>query len=121
MTQCRQVLGRRGAGGDQQQPDDAHGLLRVVAAVSDAVGRGRDELQARGTSDRPCAARRAGRATRRAIMISAPSVMPSSGETKMKIAVLMMPGASSGAVPALAIVAPIMPPISACDELDGMP
>ena len=54
-------------------------------------------------------------------MIRAPSVMPSSGEMKMNIAVLMMPGASSGAVPALAIVAPIMPPISACEELDGMP
>ena len=47
--------------------------------------------------------------------------MPSSGATTMKVAVLMMPGASSGPVPALAIVAPIMPPISACEELDGMP
>ena len=55
------------------------------------------------------------------IMISAPSSMPSSGETKMNAAVLRMPGASSGPVPALAMVAPIMPPISACDELDGMP
>ena len=54
-------------------------------------------------------------------MISAPSVMPSSGEMKMNAAVLKMPGASSGPVPALAMVAPIMPPISACDELDGMP
>jgi hypothetical protein len=33
------------AGRDQQQPDDAHGLLRVVAAVTDAVKRGRDELE----------------------------------------------------------------------------
>ena len=54
-------------------------------------------------------------------MSSAPSSMPSSGETKMNAAVLRMPGASSGAVPALAIVAPIMPPIRACEELDGMP
>ena len=40
---------------------------------------------------------------------------------KMNDAVLMMPGASSGAVPALASAAPIMPPMSACEELDGMP
>ena len=56
-----------------------------------------------------------------AIISSAPSVMPSSGETMMNTAVFTMPGISSGAVPALAIVAPIMPPISACDELEGMP
>jgi hypothetical protein len=55
------------------------------------------------------------------IISSPPSSMPSSGETKMKAAVFRMPGASSGATPALATVAPINPPISACDELDGMP
>ena len=54
-------------------------------------------------------------------MSSEPSSMPSSGETMMNAAVLMMPGASSGAVPALASAAPIMPPMSACEELDGMP
>ena len=47
--------------------------------------------------------------------------MPSSGEMTMNAAVLRMPGQSSGAVPALTSAAPIMPPISACDELDGIP
>ena len=32
-----------------------------------------------------------------------------------------MPAATSAPVPALATTAPTMPPISACDELDGMP
>ncbi len=49
------------------------------------------------------------------------SSMPRTGATMMKDVVLMMPGASSGAVPAFATVAPIMPPISACDEDDGSP
>ena len=56
-----------------------------------------------------------------AIISSAPSVIPSIGEMKMKAAVLSIPGASSGPVPDLASVAPIIPPISACEELDGMP
>ena len=47
--------------------------------------------------------------------------MPSIGETMMNAAVLMMPGASSGAMPAFETAAPIMPPMSACDELDGIP
>ena len=47
--------------------------------------------------------------------------MPSTGATTMKDEVLMMPGASSGPVPAFAIVAPIMPPISACEDEDGRP
>ncbi len=54
-------------------------------------------------------------------MISPPSIMPSTGEMKMKETVRTMPFITSGSTPALAIVAPIMPPISACDELDGMP
>ncbi len=55
------------------------------------------------------------------IFSRAPSVNPRSGATKMNAAVFRMPGASSGSAPALARVAPIMPPMSACDELDGMP
>ncbi len=39
----------------------------------------------------------------------------------MNATVLRIPGASSGAVPALASPAPIMPPISACEELEGIP
>jgi hypothetical protein len=34
------------AGGDQQHPDDADRLLRIVAAVPEAVEPGRDELHA---------------------------------------------------------------------------
>ncbi len=41
----RGVAGRGVARGDQQQPDDADGLLRVVAAVPQAVGTRGDELQ----------------------------------------------------------------------------
>ena len=52
---------------------------------------------------------------------SAPSRKPSTGETKMKITVFQMPAGISEPVPALAMTAPTMPPISACDELDGMP
>ena len=43
------------------------------------------------------------------------------GEIKMKTMVFMMPEVMSEPVPALAITAPTMPPISACDELLGMP
>jgi hypothetical protein len=39
----------------------------------------------------------------------------------MKSTVLPTPEAISGPVPDLAMTAPTMPPISACDELDGMP
>ena len=39
----------------------------------------------------------------------------------MKSTVLPMPAPISEPLPALAITAPTMPPISACDELDGMP
>ena len=39
----------------------------------------------------------------------------------MKSTVFQMPEAISELEPALAITAPTMPPISACDELDGMP
>ena len=41
----RQVVRCRDTRGDQQQPDDAHGFLRVVAAVADAVGRRGGQLQ----------------------------------------------------------------------------
>ena len=46
-------------------------------------------------------------------MMPAPKTIPAIGEMKMKAAVLMMPGASSGAVPAFASAAPIRPPMSA--------
>ena len=54
-------------------------------------------------------------------IISEPSRKPSSGEMTMKATVFQMPPATSASGPALATTAPAMPPISACDELDGMP
>ena len=54
-------------------------------------------------------------------IISEPKMKPSSGETKMKVTVRMMPVETSAPAPALAITAPTMPPISACEELLGMP
>jgi hypothetical protein len=39
----------------------------------------------------------------------------------MKATVFSRPLATSGPVPALATAAPTMPPISACELLDGMP
>jgi hypothetical protein len=46
---------------------------------------------------------------------------PSSGAIRMKATTLPMPAQTSEPVPALAIAAPARPPISACDELEGMP
>ena len=49
QCQCPQLaaksLLRHDAGGVERAGDDAHGLLRVVAAVPQAVGRGREQLQ----------------------------------------------------------------------------
>jgi hypothetical protein len=53
-------------------------------------------------------------------IISEPSRKPSSGEMKMK-ATSSDAAATSAPEPALAITAPTMPPISACEELLGMP
>ena len=55
------------------------------------------------------------------IIMKEPSRNPSSGETKMNATVFHMPEAISAPEPALAMTAPTMPPMSACDELLGMP
>ncbi len=47
--------------------------------------------------------------------------MPISGEIRMKATVFSRPLATSAPVPALATAAPTRPPISACDDDDGMP
>ena len=110
------------AGGDQQQPDDAHRLLRVVAAVAEAVERRRDELQpAEPAVD--ASRRRAPKTDPRhaIIMISAPSRKPSSGETKMNDAVLQDARRDQRRDAGLGDRRADMPPISACEELDGMP
>jgi hypothetical protein len=56
-----------------------------------------------------------------ATISSEPSRKPSTGEMKMKATVLNTPESTSGPAPALASVAPRMPPISACELLEGMP
>ncbi|MNV86252.1 hypothetical protein D3C71_1802690 [compost metagenome] len=56
-----------------------------------------------------------------ATIMREPSRKPSKGETKMNATVLRMPVEISALAPALAITAPTMPPMSACDELLGMP
>jgi len=50
-----------------------------------------------------------------------PRRKPSRGEMKMKATILKMPLATSAPAPVLAITAPTMPPMSACEELLGMP
>ena len=108
-------------GGDQQHPDDADGLLRVVAAVAQAVGAGRNQLQPAEPACPPATAWLARKICDTATIISEPSTKPSSGDRKMNSTVFQMPPAISMPAPALAITAPTMPPISACDELLGMP
>ena len=50
-----------------------------------------------------------------------PSKKPMVGEIRMKATVFTSPEAINGALPALAMVAPTMPPIKACELLEGMP
>ena len=116
----QRVAGAGVAGGDQQHPDDADGLLRVVAAVAQAVQRRPRPAAAGGTSCPPAAARRAGTARPPATISSEPSRKPSSGETKMNSTVLQHAARRSARRRRpWRSTAPTMPPISACDELDG--
>jgi hypothetical protein len=50
-----------------------------------------------------------------------PRMKPISGEMKMNATTFRMPAGISAQVPAFATLAPTMPPISACDEEDGIP
>src|SRR5450830_1433739 len=50
-----------------------------------------------------------------------PRMKPSNGESTMKMMILIRPEATSEPVPALATAAPTRPPISACDDDDGIP
>ncbi len=52
---------------------------------------------------------------------SAPNSMPTIGEMKMNATVLRMPAGINAQLPPLATAAPTRPPISACDDDDGMP
>ena len=50
-----------------------------------------------------------------------PTIRPMSGDTTMKISVLVQPEAMMAAKPAFATAAPAYPPKSACEELVGSP
>jgi hypothetical protein len=50
-----------------------------------------------------------------------PRINPTIGARTMKTAVLASPDGMSAPGPALAVAAPAKPPISAWEELDGMP
>lgn len=54
-------------------------------------------------------------------MNSEPRMKPSSGEMKMNATVFNSPSMFSELQPDFASAAPTRPPISACDELDGIP
>ena len=85
----------------QQHPDDAHGLLRVVAAVAEAVERRRDELQPPEPAVDAAAASSARRARTPRSSAATPSTKPSSGESTMAAAVLRKPAAIERADAAL--------------------
>jgi hypothetical protein len=108
------------AGGDQQHPDDANGLLRVVAAVAQAVGAGRDQLQAPEPAVHP---RRRGAAEHPGHQHHHQRAQQEAQHRRHKDEGHRLDdaGRSGHPSPALAITAPTMPPISACDELLGMP
>src|SRR4051812_21912061 len=50
-----------------------------------------------------------------------PKMKPSSGDKTINTTVLIKPAEISAPVPLLATAAPTRPPISACDDDDGMP
>jgi hypothetical protein len=50
-----------------------------------------------------------------------PKRNPSKEDTRIKATVFKIPADSSDPVPALAIAAPTIPPINACEELLGIP
>ena len=56
-----------------------------------------------------------------AITIRLDNTKPSNGATRMKTRVLAIPLPMRTAGPVFNIAAPIMPPIRACDELEGIP
>lgn len=55
------------------------------------------------------------------IIMMEPRTMPSKGEITINATVLITPAVISELVPDFAIAAPINPPISACDDEDGIP
>ena len=102
--------------------DDAHRLLRVVAAVAEAVrGRGH-ELAVAEAAVEPLDARVCGASPQStASMKMNPSARPTSGASTMNTPISRMPCATSTPEPPLATAAPAMPPTSACDDDVGKP
>ena len=96
---------RQQAAGKQHAGDDAHGLLRVVGAVAEAVRRGREQLQlAEMLSTRDGAMLRQIQYT--ATIKVNPSTNPITGARTMKISVLVQPDGISATMPTFATAAP---------------
>ena len=105
----------------EQHRDDAHGLLRVVAAMAERVERGRGELQdTEGADDSE--RRRARRGPGHD-----PRPKPWQARTPPAVTARSQPVSSRARFqtaaerPALAMPAPTRPPINACELEDGMP
>jgi hypothetical protein len=54
-------------------------------------------------------------------MMMEPNKKPNNGDMKIKRIVLKIPDHTKALNPAFGMHAPIKPPMSACDELDGIP
>ncbi len=106
--------------GVEQDGDDPHGLLGVVAAVAEGVERGGDELQAAEGAVGGAGVRRTNSHDTISTSSSA-SRKPIAGDMKMAAPVLITPPQTTADRPALAMPAPISPPTRACELEDGMP
>ena len=112
---------RDGLAANSSTGDDAHGLLRVVAAMPQRVERGRDELQdAKGAVD---GERRAAHEDPgdRQHQKRAPARSRAAATGRWRRRSSARPFQTMAPLPALAMPAPISPPISACELLEGMP
>ena len=105
----------------EQHSDDPHGLLGVIAAMSQAEQRRGDELQARGNGGRRQTASTRTASHDVATTSSIASSSPISGDSTMAEPITPTPPQTTAAGPALAIAAPISPPTSAWLLLEGMP
>ena len=93
------------AAGEQHAGDDPHRLLRVVAAVAQAVGRGRQQLQPPEPVIDAAGRRPRERPEDRHHQQEA-EAMPISGASTMKMSVFVQPEAMIAPQPALATAAP---------------
>ena len=102
----------------EQHGDDAHGLLRVVAAMAERVERGETNCRVRKMRSTANGVRRTN--IHDTIRNSSnASTKPISGDSTIAALVLASPPHTIAETPALARPAPTRPPISACEELDG--